>query len=131
MNQQTEQLSELLALVRRLRGGNGCPWDQRQTPDSLRPHLVDECKELVAAIDNGDSGNTCEELGDLLYIVVMYAEMHAGRGEFTFADVLSGICAKLIRRHPHVFAGKAWENEEQLARQWQEIKELEKKKNSV
>jgi tetrapyrrole methylase family protein / MazG family protein len=126
-----EQFADLVTLIRRLRAENGCPWDQKQTPHSLLPHLRAECDELVAAIGNNDPANTCEELGDLLYLLVMYAEIHAERGEFGLAEVIDGVAAKLTRRHPHVFAGKPYENEEQLARQWQEIKEMEKKKNII
>jgi uncharacterized protein YabN with tetrapyrrole methylase and pyrophosphatase domain len=94
-------------------------------------YLKSETAELVSAIENDDSGNICEELGDLLYIILMIAEIHGDLGNFDLTDVLQQIDDKLIRRHPHVFAGTSFESEAQLAEQWQSIKASEKKKNSV
>ena len=126
----SEHLYGLLDTVRALRGDQGCPWDRRQSPQTIRKHLLAECEELVLAIDNADPENTCEELGDLLYIIIMLAEIHADRGDFVLAEVIAGINTKLIRRHPHVFAGQSYSSESELAEQWQAIKAQEKKKNS-
>jgi uncharacterized protein YabN with tetrapyrrole methylase and pyrophosphatase domain len=125
------EITELISTIKTLRGIKGCPWDKRQTPTSLLKHLTSECKELVVAIQNEDHGNTCEELGDLLYILIMISEIHNDHGAFGFSDVLKGINQKLIRRHPHVFAGQPYENEEQLAIQWEAIKAEEKRKNTL
>lgn len=124
-------LIQLIETIKTLRGENGCPWDQRQTPLSLVKYLTSECNELIDAIQNNDSTNICEELGDVLYLVIMIAEMHSEQNIFQLTDVISAINDKLIRRHPHVFAGQPYENEEQLKAQWQAIKLEEKKKNTV
>ena len=122
-------LPELVSTVKALRGINGCPWDKRQSPSSLLKYLQSECEELVSAIQNDDPANICEELGDLLYLIIMISEIHTDHEIFTFSDVIRTINEKLIRRHPHVFAGQPYDNEEQLAIQWAAIKAEEKKKN--
>ncbi len=127
----TVELSELLSTIKALRGKDGCPWDKRQTSTSLLKYLASECEELVVAIQNDDHLNICEELGDLLYIIIMVSEIHNDQALFEFSDVIQGINKKLIRRHPHVFAGRPYENEEQLTAQWNAIKAEEKKKNIV
>lgn len=131
MTKNNTTLQSLIVTVQSLRGDNGCPWDKRQTPLSLIEHLTSEATELVRAIENDDPENVCEELGDLLYIIVMIAEINRGLDNFDLTDVLTNINNKLVRRHPHVFAGTFYENEEQLAEQWESIKAAEKKKNSV
>lgn len=124
-------ITELISTIKILRGPKGCPWDKRQTPTSLLKYLTSECQELVLAVQNDDHRNTCEELGDLLYILIMFSEIHYDNGAFGFSDVIKDINQKLIRRHPHVFAGQPYENEEQLAIQWEAIKAEEKKKNTL
>lgn len=131
MTNNNTTLHSLIATIQSLRGDNGCPWDKRQNPASLIDHLTSEAAELVSAIENDDLENICEELGDLLYIIIMIAEINRDLGNFDLTDVLTKINDKLIRRHPHVFAGTFYENEEQLAEQWKSIKAAEKKKNSV
>ncbi len=130
MNTKTLSINNFVATVRRLRSETGCPWDKRQTPESLCKYLLEEVAELVEAIDNKDSDNICEEIGDVFYILIMLAEIHAERGDFTFDRCLEEINSKLIRRHPHVFAGTKVESETELRRQWQKIKEEEKKRNN-
>ncbi len=125
------KLQSLVHTIEALRGEAGCPWDKRQTSSSLLKHLKAECEELVLAIQNNDQPNICEELGDLLYIIIMISEINNNLGHFQLSDVIQGINEKLVRRHPHVFAGKTYENEEQLAAQWTAIKAEEKKKNTV
>lgn len=120
-------IQNLLDTIETLRGEQGCPWDRKQTCTSLTKYLRSECEELLAAINNNDHNNTCEELGDVLYLLIMIAEINKDLGLFGFEDVIKSINAKLIRRHPHVFAGQPYENEEQLAAQWQAIKAQEKK----
>ena len=97
----------------------------------LRAYIVEETYEVIDAIDREDPQALSEELGDLLYIIVMLAEINRDLGHFDLTDVLTQINDKLIRRHPHVFAGTFYENEQQLADQWNAIKAAEKKKNSV
>ncbi len=125
------QLSDLVDTIKTLRGEDGCPWDKRQSSSSLLKHLKSECEELILAINNDDHINICEELGDLLYLIVMISEIHNDQGQFQLSDVIRTVNEKLIRRHPHVFAGQPYENEEQLAAQWKAIKAEEKKKNTV
>ncbi len=131
MTQNNRGLQGLIATIETLRGESGCPWDKKQTSSSLLEHLKSECEELVDAVQKNDEPNICEELGDLLYLVIMMAEINKDLGKFQISDVIRGINEKLIRRHPHVFAGVAYESEEQLAVQWQKIKAEEKKKNTV
>ena len=131
MTNNTLGLPELISTIKEPRGKDGCPWDKRQSSTSLIKHLTSECEELVAAINNNDQANTCEELGDLLYLIVMFSEIHNDHGDFNLSDVIRTVNEKLIRRHPHVFAGLTYDNEEQLAAQWKAIKAEEKKKNSV
>jgi tetrapyrrole methylase family protein / MazG family protein len=131
MNDPSAALANLSTTIQILRSELGCPWDRRQTPLTLKKHVEAECSELLAAIDNNDHGNTLEELGDLLYLLMMITRMHEEHGHFDFAGVIEGINAKLIRRHPHVFAGQPYENDEQLREQWQAIKDQEKREKNV
>ena len=131
MTNDNLELPKLISTIKELRGEDGCPWDKRQSSISLLKHLKSECEELVAAINNNDQANICEELGDLLYLIVMISEIHNDHGGFNLSDVIRTVNEKLIRRHPHVFAGLTYDNEEQLAVQWENIKAEEKKKNTV
>jgi uncharacterized protein YabN with tetrapyrrole methylase and pyrophosphatase domain len=131
MTHYIHELTELLSTITALRGENGCPWDKRQTPSSLLKHFKSECQELDDAVRNDDPENVCEELGDLLYIIIMITEIHHDHNEFQLSDVIRTVNKKLIRRHPHVFAGKTYESEEELTTQWNAIKAEEKKKNSL
>jgi len=131
MTQAQLKIQTLIDTIRALRGPQGCPWDRRQTSLSLLKYLKSECDELHEAITGDDSRNTSEELGDLLYIIIMISEINKDLNKFELSDVLHNINEKLIRRHPHVFAGATYENEEQLTAQWQAIKAEEKRKNTV
>lgn len=131
MANNNQELRTLCDTIATLRGSHGCPWDKKQTCNSLMKHLQSECEELLTAIKNDDPNNICEELGDLLYIIIMISEINKDLGLFQLADVIRAINEKLVRRHPHVFAGQAYENEEELAAQWQAIKAKEKNQNSV
>ncbi len=117
----------LVEIMATLREPGGCPWDAEQTPDSLTPYLLEETYELLEALDGGDPDLICEELGDLLLQVVFLARIYEERGDFSIAEVASGIADKLIRRHPHVFSGQEAGNRQDLHRSWQRIKEGEKK----
>ncbi len=129
MTPDNQDLNELLSIIKKLRSNEGCPWDRRQTTTSLIKYFHEEFKELMEAIKNQDYPNICEESGDILYLILMISEISRENGEFHFPDVVRMINQKLIRRHPHVFAGQPYENEEELIRQWQQIKAEEKKKN--
>lgn len=120
-------LRTLLTTMHTLRAPGGCPWDAGQTPESLTPYLLEEACEAIEAIESGSVPAIADELGDLLLQIVFQAEIFAERGAFDFADVAAGINAKLLRRHPHVFAecAAAGDSVEDLARQWERIKRAE------
>lgn len=116
----------LVALVRRLRSENGCPWDRCQTHESIRRYLVEEAYEVVDAIDSGDPGELREELGDLLLQIVFHAQMSQEQGLFDIDLVIEGLITKMIRRHPHVFSGAEAGDPETVLRRWEELKLREK-----
>lgn len=113
---------DLKAIMARLRAEDGCPWDRVQTHETMKRYLVEECAEVLEAIDNGDIENLCEELGDVLYQIMIHSEIEKEQGNFTVDDVVDGICRKMVRRHPRVFGGQT---EEELS--WEEIKRRERK----
>jgi len=118
-----ERFQETIA---RLRGPGGCPWDQEQTHQSLSEGLIEETTEVVEALDAGDMASLCEELGDLLLHIVMQTQLATEEGEFTMADVIAGIEAKIRRRHPHVFAEEQVDGVAQVLANWDEIKQRER-----
>ena len=126
MKETLSQFEQLLTTIHRLRSVSGCPWDRRQTTDTLEKYLNEEFAEITDAIARGDRENLCEELGDFLYLIIMLAEINAEEQTFTLDDILTTINEKLVRRHPHVFAGAPILDEAALAEQWQQIKAREK-----
>lgn len=119
---------ELKEVVAKLRSEHGCPWDKEQTFESLKPYLIEESNEVLDAIDNHDMENLCEELGDVLYQVMIHSRIAEEQGIFTIYDVVDGVCEKMIRRHPHVFGDATAETPEESYALWQEIKKQEKAK---
>ena len=119
-------IDQLVAIVAQLRSPAGCPWDREQTHASLRASLLEEAYEVVEAIDNSDEANLREELGDLLLQSVFHAQLASEEGRFTFDQVAREISAKLVRRHPHVFAGDHCEDSVAVLARWEEIKLAEK-----
>jgi len=118
---------DLVEIMNRLRDPGGCPWDREQTYATLRGFLIEECYEVVDALDRSDPSSLCEELGDLLFQIVFLSKLAREDGAFSAADVVEGIAAKMIRRHPHVFGeAKAKDAAEVLVR-WEEIKKTEKR----
>ncbi len=118
--------SEILNLVKimaTLRSPAGCPWDKIQTPETLKPYILEEAYELIEAIDNNDSVEICNELGDLLLQVVFIAQIFSEQNKFDLAEVAHSICNKLTRRHPHVFADAS---ADEHAQRWEEIKQQER-----
>ncbi len=105
---------------------SGCPWDIKQTHESLKKCLIEESGEVIDAIDNKDDANLCEELGDVLLQVVMHAQIAAEDGRFTIDDVIQGVSEKMVRRHPHVFGDVKVSNSEESLALWKEIKKQEK-----
>lgn len=119
-------LARLKAIVDRLRSPGGCPWDLEQTPESLKPFLLEEAHEVAEAIDGGEPGELRDELGDLLMNIFLQARIGEERGTFTLDDVADRIREKLIRRHPHVFGDVDADDSETVRRNWEAIKREEK-----
>ncbi len=123
---QDALFQRLVDLMARLRGPDGCPWDRKQTPDSLKPFLVEECYEVVDALEQAAPDKVREELGDLLFQIVFHARIAEERGQFTIRDVLSAIIEKMTRRHPHVFGGERLATDREVLAAWEELKKREK-----
>lgn len=119
-------MQDLLRIVEVLRAPGGCPWDRKQTHESIRSNLIEETYEVAEAIDDKDTALLCEELGDLLLQIVLHTQMEQEAGRFTFDDVCNGICQKLVYRHPHVFGGAQADNTEQVLKNWEALKNAEK-----
>ncbi len=124
-----DAVAQLARIAARLRAPDGCPWDREQTHASLRPFLLEEAYEALEALDAGDPAKLREELGDLLFQVVIHAELAREEGEFDLADVARLLSEKLVRRHPHVFEGKAIDGD--VLSQWEKIKRAEKPKDDT
>jgi MazG family protein len=122
-----EKFQQLVGLMSRLRGVNGCPWDREQTFDTIKPYTLEETYEVLDAIDRREWNEVAEELGDLLLQVVFYAQMAEEQKLFAIGDSLDAINQKLIRRHPHVFGDESAESAGDVKRIWGEIKAAEKK----
>jgi tetrapyrrole methylase family protein/MazG family protein len=128
------KLRELLAIIARLRGADGCPWDRAQTKPDIGRYLIEEAYEVLEALEGSSPENVREELGDLLFQILFLARMAEEAGEFSITDVLEEITAKMIRRHPHVFAGATVEGVEEVRTNWERIKtevEHKEQKNSA
>jgi tetrapyrrole methylase family protein / MazG family protein len=119
-------LDELKAIVARLRAPDGCPWDREQTHASIRAQLLEECYEVLEAIDASDDALLQEELGDVLLHLVFHAQLASERGAFTMEDVIRGISDKLVRRHPHVFGETRLDTSHEVLQQWDALKKMEK-----
>src|SRR5438105_5468672 len=125
---------DLVALMSRLRSPEGCPWDREQTYATLAPMLLEEAYEAFEAVEDARAGrpeHLSEELGDLLFQIVFYAQVARERGEFTIDDVTDRIHSKMVRRHPHVFADAAVRDNEELLRNWERMKAEEKRAAGV
>jgi ATP diphosphatase len=122
-----QQLKRLLKIMQQLRDPEtGCPWDQKQTFASIVPHTIEETYELAEAILSGDMAEIKNELGDVLFQVVFYAQLAKEQGDFDFEDIAQTISDKLVRRHPHVFAEGESKTDDELNLQWEKIKQLER-----
>ena len=122
----TNHFQELCKIVAKLRAPGGCPWDREQTHESLLPALIEEAYEVAEAVRANDDANFREELGDLLLLIVMLAEIAREAGRFNIDDVLSDVTKKLIRRHPHVFGRSDARDSVAVLKQWESIKRTEK-----
>ena len=123
---QYSSYRDLQEIVAHLRAPEGCPWDREQTLLSLRADFLDECSELMEALDAEDDAHTVEEIGDVMLLATMLVQIGAEEGRFQLAEVMRGIVTKLIRRHPHVFGDVAVDNMDQLLSNWDAIKKAEK-----
>jgi tetrapyrrole methylase family protein / MazG family protein len=124
--------SGLVAIMKRLRAKNGCPWDRKQTHKTLLPYLIEESYELIEAINKKDKKEIKEELGDVLLQVVFHSQIASEKEGFTIEDVVAGINEKLISRHPHVFAGKKGITKDyHVKAMWEKDKKETKKRDSV
>ncbi|WP_232699026.1 nucleoside triphosphate pyrophosphohydrolase [Brevibacillus daliensis] len=125
------QFSTLKEIIATLRGPNGCPWDKKQTHQSLRRYMLEEAYEVAEAIDEDDIDNLCEELGDVLLQVLLHAQIASEDGYFTIEDIISTLATKMIRRHPHVFGDTNAENTEEVLVNWEQIKKQEKEEKGT
>lgn len=116
---------ELLDIMKRLRGEGGCPWDRAQTIESIKPFLIEECYEVIEAIENGDPQKIQEELGDLLYQIIFLAQIGQEEKKFDIGKVLNTISQKMIRRHPHVFSNDTARDIPEVLAKWEKIKQEE------
>ncbi|MGO8059696.1 nucleoside triphosphate pyrophosphohydrolase [Rhizobium johnstonii] len=127
----SKDISRLIEIMAALRHPEtGCPWDIVQNFETIKPYTIEEAYEVSDAIERGDMDDLCDELGDLLLQVVFHARMAEEAGEFSFGDVVNAITAKMIRRHPHVFARSAADTPDAVKRQWDEIKQAEKRERT-
>jgi nucleoside triphosphate diphosphatase len=124
------QLGEAVAIMARLRGPDGCPWDREQTFDSIKRHTLEETYEVFDAIERRAWPDLKDELGDLLLQVLFYAQMASEAGYFTIQDVAANLNEKLIRRHPHIFGGAQAADSDAVLRNWEQIKQTEKKSSA-
>lgn len=124
--EELDQFETLVKIIARLRSPDGCPWDRKQTHSSLREYVLEECYEVLEALDEGDPEKLCQELGDLLLQIVLQAQIATESTEFTLGDVLTGINTKLINRHPHVFGSSEVKDADEVAYNWEYLKKEER-----
>ena len=118
--------SDLVDIMKLLRSENGCPWDREQTHESLKKYLIEETYEVLEVIDLNDKKRLCEELGDLLLQIVFHAQIAKEEATFTIDDVITGVCRKMVVRHPHVFGEVKAETSDEVLTNWEQIKKKEK-----
>jgi tetrapyrrole methylase family protein/MazG family protein len=123
---ENKGFDRLVAIMRRLRGPGGCPWDAEQTHESLKRYLLEECYEVIEAIDSNDRENLKEELGDLMLQPIFHAVIAEENGDFSLDDIIKAICDKLVLRHPHVFGDKVIRTAGEQLENWERIKKREK-----
>lgn len=121
---------ELLNIMEKLRAEKGCPWDKKQTRESLKPFILEEAYELLEAIDEGDPGKIKEELGDLLFQIVFQSQIAKEKKEFEISDVIEKIGKKMILRHPHVFGKADYKTKGEVLEYWEEQKKREGKQQT-
>ncbi len=128
--EKTYNFNEFMEVIRRLRAKDGCPWDREQTHESLKQNLLEETYEVLEAIEMKDYDKIIEELGDVLLQIVFHCQIGKDHGEFDIRDVTTGICRKMIDRHPHIFGDITVKDAEQVLENWEAIKKKEKRHTS-
>jgi len=123
---EKELFAEMMDIIIKLRGPKGCLWDRKQTLESLAPNILEEAEEVSQAVSSKSKDNLCEELGDLLMVILMQIEIAREEGLFTYSDVLSGAIEKFVRRHPHVFGDVKVNTPEEALAVWKKMKREEK-----
>ena len=127
---EKELFAEMMGIIAKLRGPDGCLWDRKQTLESLAPNILEEAEEVSEAVKSNDVDNLCEELGDLLMVILMEIEIAREKGLFTYSDVLTGAIKKFVRRHPHVFGDIKVNTPEEALAVWKKMKREEKEGNN-
>ena len=127
---EKELFAEMIGIIAKLRGPEGCPWDRKQTLESLAPNILEEAEEVSEAVQSKDVDNLCEELGDLMMVIFMEIEIAKEKNLFTYSDVLKGAIKKFVRRHPHVFGDVKVNTPEEALAVWKKIKREEKEINN-
>jgi tetrapyrrole methylase family protein/MazG family protein len=130
LDQYGKEFTDLVEIIARLRAPEGCPWDKKQTHQSLREFLLEETYEVLEALDENSSQKLCQELGDLLLQILLHAQIASESGKFTLEDVLRNINTKLIRRHPHIFGKTKVRSAEEVSHNWETIKKREREAGS-
>ncbi len=128
-NSRWDKMAALWNIVERLRGESGCPWDRKQTPETIQTYLVEEAHEAAAAVRSGKAADVSEELGDVLFMVLFLTYLYQEKGDFTLDEVIERSSTKMIRRHPHVFGEISAHTAEEVKDNWEKIKEEEKKES--
>lgn len=125
-NKVSKSFTDLVDLVETLRGPDGCPWDGKQTVSSVKMYLLEECYEVLDAIEKEDPGEECSELGDLLFMIIFLTKLSSEKGEFDIIDVIESIVKKMKNRHPHVFGDARVNGADEVSSNWQKLKLKEK-----
>ena len=131
MTEYGEKFDRFVEIVKELRSENGCPWDKEQSPASLKRYLLEETQEAIEAITANNHQHIKDELGDILYIIVLLAHIHNEEDLFNMGNVIEAITDKMIRRHPHVFSDEKIETVAELRKKWLEIKDIEKSSSII
>ena len=130
MKNKKYNMTDLNNVMESLLAENGCPWDKVQTHETLKNYLIEESYEVVEAIDNKDSENLCEELGDVLFQIIFHSKLAERENKFDFSDVVNNVTAKMIYRHPHVFANESADTPQDVSKSWEALKKKEKGYNT-